>query len=114
MNFEENVCVCEEKEQEFSPRLRRDIIIGTAVVSIIKCLIRYGLMALYIIACDKLGLFAYDLAVKVVVCLTSWALSRWILCGICYAIWHEDGLGFRDVGLVASAKEIIRVIRQYK
>lgn len=114
MNYEENVCVCEENEQELSPRLRRDIIIGTAVVSVMKCLIRYGLMALYIIACDRLGLFAYDLAVKVVVCLTSLALSRWILCGICYAIWHEDGLGFRDVGLLATAREIIRVVRQYK
>lgn len=113
MKYEENVCI-RESDKELSPQIRRDIIIGTAVMAVLKCTIRYGVMALYIIACDRLGLFAYDLTVKVVACMTSWALSRWILCSVCHAIWHEDGLEWRDVGLIPAVKEVTRVVRLYK
>ena len=111
--MEEKYCVTNEVE-ELPQSLRRDIIIGTIVVSVMKCIIRYGLMTLYIIACDKLGLFAYDFIVKAVVCLTSWALSCWILTSVSHAIWHDNGLDWRDVGFIATVKEVIRVVRRYK
>lgn len=87
--------------------LRHDAIIGTVIMLIIKTILRYLLMAAYLIACDQFGLYDYGFISKVVVTLTSICLSRWIMREIGRMIGDKiDEPLFEDIGIIACVRGI--------
>jgi len=89
--------------------LRHDVVIGTVIMLIIKTILRYLLMAAYLIACDDFGLYDYGIISKIVVAFTSICVSRWIMREIGRMIGDKlDEPVFEDIGIVAC----IRGIRQ--
>lgn len=95
--------------------LRHDIVIGTIIMSIIKCILRYLLMAAYLYACSEFGLYNYGLIAKIVVTLTAICLSRWIMreIGIMLAGRNMDDPMFEDIGIVACVRSIRDVIGRW-
>lgn len=87
--------------------LRHDMIIGTIVASILKCVFRYLLMAAYIYTCKEFGLYNYGLVAKIVVTIISVCMSRWTLREFGRIIGDElDEPPFQTVGIVACIREI--------
>lgn len=87
--------------------LRHDVIIGTVIMLIIKTILRYLLMAAYLIACDEYGLYDYGIISKIVVTLTSICTSRWIMREIGRMIGDKiDEPVFEDIGIVACIRGI--------
>lgn len=98
-----------EKKDFTKIPLRHDVIIGTVIMLIIKTILRYLLMAAYLIACNEIGLYDYGIISKVVVAFTSICVSRWIMREIGRMIGDKlDEPVFEDIGIVAC----IRGIRQ--
>ena len=81
--------------------LRHKIIILTIVRAILKCIIRYLLMAAYIWTCNRFGLFNYGLTVKIVVTATSIYISQLIMREFVERC-------STDIGIIACVKEIYR------
>lgn len=96
-------------------KLRHDVIIGTVICSILKCILRYLLMAVYLYACNEFGLYNYGLIIKIVVTLTSLCVSRWILREIGRAVYGSevDEPPFQDIGIVACVRDILSVIDRW-
>lgn len=95
-----------EKDMRKVP-LRHDVIIGTIIMLIIKTILRYLLMAAYLIACDELGLYDYGIVSDVVVAFTSICVSRWIMREIGRMIGDKiDEPVFEDIGIVACVRGI--------
>ena len=95
--------------------LRHDVIITLIASLVIRAILRYAIMALYLIACEQLGLYNHGLIAKIVVTLTSICLSRWILREIGRAI-YGDGIDepmFETVGIVSCVRNIKRLIERW-
>lgn len=96
----------EKKDMRKIP-LRHDFVIGMVVMMVIKTILRYLLMAAYLIACDQFGLYDYGFISKVVVTLTSICASRWIMREIGRMIGDKlDEPLFEDIGIVACVRGI--------
>ena len=94
--------------------LRKDVIIGTILASILKCVLRYLLMAAYLYACAKFGLYDHGLVVKLVVTLTSFCVSRWVLREIGRMFWNGvDEPIFNDIGIIACIRDIKMAIDRW-
>lgn len=94
--------------------LRHDVIIGTVIMLIIKTILRYLLMAAYLIACDQFGLYDYGIISKIVVTLTSICVSRWIMREIGKMIGDKiDEPLFEDIGIVACIRGIKQTIDRW-
>ena len=95
--------------------LKHNIIIETIIVSIVKCILRYILMAAYILACKELGFYDYGLIAKIVVTLTSICLSRWIMREIGKMICGDniDEPLFEDVGIIQCIRSIYNLLRRW-
>ena len=91
--------------------IKHDVIIGTVAGLIIKCLLRYLLMAGYLYACNEFGLYNYGWVSKIVVTLTSICLSRWIIREIGRIFWGEklDDPVFEEVGIVSCIRGIKQI-----
>lgn len=109
----ERECVKEKIEVEKLP-LRKDIVINTIIAMIVRCILRYLLMAAYILACNEFGLYNYGFIAKIVVTLTSICVSRWIMREIGVIIYGDgmDDEVFETVGIVHCIRGISRMIKR--
>ena len=91
--------------------LKHDVIVGTISAQIIKCILRYLLMAAYLYTCGKFGLYNYGFISKIIVALTSICLSRWIVREIGRIIYGNelDDPPFEEIGLIACIRSVIRM-----
>lgn len=94
--------------------LRRDIVINTIIAMVVKCILRYLLMAAYIMACNEFGLYNYGFIAKIVVTLTSICVSRWIMREIGVIIYGDsmDDEAFETVGIIHCIRGISRMIKR--
>lgn len=95
--------------------IRHDLIISTVAGLVIKCILRYLLMAAYLYACNEFGLYNYGIVSKIVVALTSICLSRWIIREIGRIFWGDklDDPAFEEVGIVSCIRGIERISNRW-
>lgn len=94
--------------------LKHDVVIGSIAAVIIKTILRYLLMAGYIYACDRFGLYDHGLVVKIIVTITSIIVSRMIIREIGKIFWNEmDEPPFQSVGIVACIRDIRNMLDRW-
>jgi hypothetical protein len=95
--------------------LRHDWIIGSIAMWIIKTVLRYALMAAYLMACNEFGLYNYGWISKIVIWLTSICLSRWVMreIGIILGGQKMDDPLFEEIGLIACIRNIGQLLGRW-
>lgn len=95
--------------------LRHSIVVETIIALIVKCILRYLLMAGYIITCDKFGLYNHGIVANIVVTLTSIYLSRKVLREIGRMICgtEMDDPLFEDIGIIHTVRGIVGLLRRW-
>lgn len=96
-------------------KLRHSVVIEIIAAAIVRCILRYLLMAAYIWTCNEFGLFNHGLIAKVVIWMTSICVSRMVMQEI-GRIMFGDGTDdelFETVGIVECVRSIIRAVERW-
>lgn len=95
--------------------IKHSILIKIIARSVIKCILRYLLMAAYIWTCNEFGLLSHSFIAKVVIWLTSIYVSRLVMSEIGVIIYgrNVDDEKFCTVGIVECVRNILYAIGRW-
>ena len=94
---------------------KHSVVLEVIVSSIVRCILRYLLMAAYLWTCNEFGLFNHSFMAKVVIWLTSICVSRMIMREIGIIIFGDktDDELFNTVGIVECIRSIMYAIGRW-